>query len=224
MEITLYKVLAEDIIKKISEGVYPPGTKIPSEAELCAGYNMSKTTVAKATQLLIQMGYLYSIPKIGCFVCEKSEKVFLLKYDVYTMQLKMADSMSILGMQIEKGDESFASTLRYTMLFRKIDSPVFLTQTWVGMSGEDVPDFDQLKKSDFLTMVSDHHNLIGISKRIRITAGAADVNTAAFLEVPVGHPMLIVENEYISIEGVRFAWMKAFYPSESFGLTLTCEE
>ncbi len=65
--------LIEDLVRRIDEGIYPPGTKIPSTKELSDYYDVSMSTVSRAVAKLRQRGILVGRPGRGVFVAEKTE-------------------------------------------------------------------------------------------------------------------------------------------------------
>ena len=50
----LYQIVAESLIAAIQRGDYPVGSELPSEAELCAQFNVSRNTVREAVRLIEQ--------------------------------------------------------------------------------------------------------------------------------------------------------------------------
>ena len=50
----LYYQIREDIREKINGNEYPPNSMIPSEAELCEIYGVSRVTVRRAVLDLVQ--------------------------------------------------------------------------------------------------------------------------------------------------------------------------
>lgn len=67
----LYLKIAEDIKKKINEGVFPPNTKLPTEFEFEKMYGVSRITVRKALELLVDDEILIRKQRIGTYVMEK---------------------------------------------------------------------------------------------------------------------------------------------------------
>lgn len=63
-----YEEIVEDISRKIANGVYKPGDRLPSAAELCTAYGVSKITVNKAMGDLVQMGFLTRRRGSGTYV------------------------------------------------------------------------------------------------------------------------------------------------------------
>lgn len=48
-----YNLIANDVRKKILEGVYQPNEQLPFEKDLCQFYDVSKMTVKKALDMLV---------------------------------------------------------------------------------------------------------------------------------------------------------------------------
>ncbi|MBQ4581414.1 MAG: GntR family transcriptional regulator [Clostridia bacterium] len=65
----LYRQLIERIRADIATGVYPVQSRIPSEAELCKSYQVSRVTVRKALAELTREGLLRRMQGKGTFVC-----------------------------------------------------------------------------------------------------------------------------------------------------------
>ena len=64
----LYYKVAEDIKDKIITGEYKPGDKMPSEIWLMERYGVSRVTIRKALDALIDEKYLISKKKMGKYV------------------------------------------------------------------------------------------------------------------------------------------------------------
>jgi multiple sugar transport system substrate-binding protein len=69
--IPAYFQLKEYLRKQIRNGVWLPGEKIPTEAELCESYNISRTPVRQALKDLVFEGLLTRTAGRGTFVAQK---------------------------------------------------------------------------------------------------------------------------------------------------------
>ena len=85
---TLYYQLREKIAKKISDYEWKPGEKIPSEAELCSMYYVSRITVRKAIEDLVRAGRLVKQQGKGTFVTNASVDYKLSKFYSFSEELK----------------------------------------------------------------------------------------------------------------------------------------
>lgn len=68
--VTKYYQLKDILVKNIQDGKWPPQSRMSSENELCEAYNVSRVTVRKAIDLLVQEGYVYTIKGKGTYVKE----------------------------------------------------------------------------------------------------------------------------------------------------------
>ena len=78
--LALYYQLKESFISNILSAVWPPDSKMPSERELCETYNVSRVTVRKALDELVQGGFIYRKQGKGTFVKRKSLEQKLSKF------------------------------------------------------------------------------------------------------------------------------------------------
>lgn len=70
-----YQTVIDDIVEGIESGAYPPYSQLPSTAQLCERYGVSKITVKKALDQLEAMGYISRRRGSGSFVKKIGEKV-----------------------------------------------------------------------------------------------------------------------------------------------------
>src|SRR5574339_565823 len=65
---TLTEVAQQELRKAITEGVYRPGSQLPTEAELCAMLGVSRTVVREALRMLEDDGLVARRHGVGTFV------------------------------------------------------------------------------------------------------------------------------------------------------------
>ncbi|CAL9459322.1 putative transcriptional regulator PhnF [Streptomyces sp. enrichment culture] len=70
-----YVRLAQTIQRRIEDGTYPPGTRVPSENQLVQAFGMSRPTVVRALELLKRDGWLESRQGYGTIVRDRPEAV-----------------------------------------------------------------------------------------------------------------------------------------------------
>jgi DNA-binding GntR family transcriptional regulator len=66
-----YRRIMNDLMKRINRGDLPPGTQLPTAAELAKEYGVSYGTARGAIIRLIEAGVLRGHQGLGVFVAEK---------------------------------------------------------------------------------------------------------------------------------------------------------
>ena len=67
---TGYREVARDLQARVDAGEYPPGSKIPSYAQLATLYSVGVTTIQRAILVLQERGTLVGVPGRGVYVAE----------------------------------------------------------------------------------------------------------------------------------------------------------
>jgi GntR family transcriptional regulator len=63
-----YEVVADTIRARIQDGIYPPGSKLPSRSKLCEEFGVSDIVVGAAMRVLKGERLTETLPGIGVFV------------------------------------------------------------------------------------------------------------------------------------------------------------
>lgn len=126
--------LANTLRRAIQQGKYSPGQMIPSERELSDESDLSRTTVRRAIQLLVDEGVLYRVPGSGTYVGQES-----LNQGVHEMlgvivptlanpyYAALTDAIeqeaNLRGYQVLVGQSDFTKTNEANYLLRYADNP-----------------------------------------------------------------------------------------------------
>lgn len=102
--VPLYFQLKTLLLDRIKDGTYRPGDLIPTENELSAMFDISRTTVRQAVTELVREGYLYRIKSKGTFVSKpKVNQRILNRYFSHDEAIKGAGRemhVEILKMEV----------------------------------------------------------------------------------------------------------------------------
>lgn len=110
----LYYQIREQIREKISSSEYPPNSMIPSEAELCEYYGVSRVTVRRAILDLVQEGLLTRGKGKGTFVSENYGLTQMNGVQSFTQELlglNMRPSAKLLGCKVRTADSTLRNAL-----------------------------------------------------------------------------------------------------------------
>jgi DNA-binding GntR family transcriptional regulator len=64
----IYQQIAAVILERIKDGTYEPNRAVPSEAEMCEEFGVSRNTVRAAIRTLNEQGALRTVRGRGTFV------------------------------------------------------------------------------------------------------------------------------------------------------------
>ena len=86
----LYHTVADKIKGLISEGAYPPGSRLPGERELAERFDVSRVTIREAEIALQALGYLNIKTGSGVYVLDPKEKESASLPDITAFELTEA--------------------------------------------------------------------------------------------------------------------------------------
>ena len=113
----LYRQMMQRIRADISSGVYPVSTRIPSEAELGAKYQVSRVTVRKALAELTSEGLLRRMQGKGTYVCAPRLKTNLREVTSFHEACRMmgcTPGTKVISAQVIPADADLKEKLDFT--------------------------------------------------------------------------------------------------------------
>lgn len=75
----LYQQVKDFVARKIADGSWKPGDRVPSEQELVAEFGMARMTVNRALRELAEQGKIVRVAGVGSFVAEEKPQSTLLQ-------------------------------------------------------------------------------------------------------------------------------------------------
>jgi GntR family transcriptional regulator len=136
----LYSQLKEELLKKIKDGEWQSGQKIPTETELCGLYKLSRITVRKTIEELVHDGYMARFQGKGTFVTSVNFEQKLSKFYSFSealLQKGKKEQVEMLSFSVEKADSNTAKqlaididekTFRIVRL-RSVDNTIYALET-----------------------------------------------------------------------------------------------
>jgi|UniRef100_A0A7C3SP80 GntR family transcriptional regulator len=159
----LYVQMYSIFLKKIEDGEWIAGTKIPTENELCNMYNVSKVTVREAIQELVREGFLKRQQGKGTFV------TYSISYPGILMRSRITENIYGEGVKIEKeivdrrvmkssgeikelfGEEE----IHYVLLKKKVDGNVFTEESFIPFYVLPNLEHDELEKKSLFELIEE---------------------------------------------------------------------
>lgn len=200
--IPLYYQVKESLLEKIKSRQFKVGDLIPSESELQEKYKVSRITIRRAIQELVQEGHLYTKQGKGTFVSRPkvSQELNLITSWAETMaemgmrpetkKIEYTEEtvpVSIAGLlNIPIGDKVYkVERLRYAD-----DEPTCIMTNY--LSPAIVPGFlgKGLKGESLYETLEKHYNIVLSRAEETVEAKAAKASEAALLNIKRGAPLL----------------------------------
>jgi GntR family transcriptional regulator len=210
-----YRQLASDLRRAITAGRYPPGQRLPTEAELVAATGLSRQTVRRAFQELATEGVIYRVRGRGTFAVPGDGKYLRLFGSVDDLmalsldtEMQVVEPLHVLASldiaeRLQAGDDTIM-----TMSFLRLHDGVPFCYTRVhlpmdlGRRLRELPEMAELAEPGAharLTVISlvDRVSERSIhSALLNATAVAASADIARRLGCAPGLPVLRIDRLY----------------------------
>ncbi|WP_088033887.1 GntR family transcriptional regulator [Evansella clarkii] len=115
VEKSLHSYVKDELIKDIQNGTYPIKSQLPTEANLCDRFGVSRTTIRNALQQLVTEGYIERIQGKGTFVANQRVRQTLSSTEGnYSEQLQLQGKkpkIKVIDLSVVPSDSFLASVL-----------------------------------------------------------------------------------------------------------------
>jgi GntR family transcriptional regulator len=219
----LYAQLEAMLAASISEGTFPPGSRIPNEEELVEKYAVSRTTVRQTVQNLVRRGLVEIRRGKGTFVTQPkfTQELTELSGFVEDMEaLGRHPSARLLDQRVVPANESVARQLsiatgapvvRIQRVRLADDSPLSFDETWLPREiGEKIIEND-LETEPVFALLEQKYNIPLVEAEYRLEAVAADATVARALGLGVGSPIFLIERTSFSAGRRPIDYEKLYY-------------
>lgn len=181
-----YYQVAEDLSEDIESGRLRPGDAIPSEAQLCTHYGISRMTVRQGLGLLADAGYISSVPGRGCFVAEPCLDKISIEFREGVLGDGRKLDPQLCGLEVVSADEEVAAALGLPRGAKTVELKrlSFLDGTPVAFERKYLPYHrgkplveQEIRYAAFPELVarSCERHLVKVSVKIRATQASAEV-------------------------------------------------
>lgn len=202
-EKTTFREVMAEILRRITEGPWGPGTLLPNEVELAEEFNCSRTTMNRALQEVTQLGFLDRKRKAGTRVRmapirQARFEMPMVRKEVektgatYRHALLSRDILAAPDWLRTRMDLAANSTVVHLLCLHYADDrPFQLEDRWINATA--LPqalqqDFDAISPNEWLVTAVPFSEV-----EISFLADAADALAVAHLGYQPGEPVFCVE-------------------------------
>ncbi len=230
---TKYEIVTGKLMKDINNGVYDKERKLPTEDELMNIFNVSRNTIRKAIEILVNHGYVYQVQGSGIFLrdYQKDKCISLKQMNGLTKELQNKKIKSkVIEFSIIDADETLAEKFKCklnTKLYhiKRVryvnDEPFEVEESFYNK--EIIPYLNEdICNSSIFNYITDDLKLnIGFADKM-ISCDILTDEECSLLDVEKGEPTLQVENTVflntgiifdVSIERYNYRKIKLFSPT-----------
>jgi GntR family phosphonate transport system transcriptional regulator len=223
--VALWRQIANRLQQDIGAGSYPPGGRLPTEAELSQHFRVNRHTVRRALEELSRGGLVRVEQGRGSFVAEDVLEYAVearTRFSEWVRRHNKEPSGRVLQLKETAADQHVASALAIrpgskVVLLERLgfadDRPVSLAQHFfpvVRMRGV----LDALRGSDSITEAL---KAVGVTDYLRqltrVTARLPNPDEAELLRMPRNRPLLVTENVNVDRAGVVVEFGTSRYPT-----------
>jgi GntR family phosphonate transport system transcriptional regulator len=223
--VALWRQIATRLQHDIGAGIYPPGGRLPTEAELSARFHVNRHTVRRALEELSRGGLVRVEQGRGSFVAEDVLEYAVearTRFSEWIRRHNMEPSGRLLQLKETAANSQIATGLgirsgaRVVLLERlgfADDRPVSLSQHYfptARLRGI----LDALRSSPTITEALKAVGVTDYLRQVtRVTARLPNAEEAELLRMPRNRPLLVTENVNVDRAGTVVEFGLSRYPT-----------
>lgn len=202
---TLYAQVEEAIVTEISQGDYLPGDQLPTEDELLQRFQVSRITVRRAIQNLVNRGLLEIRRGLGTFVLSPRIEAELTKLTGFVEDMNAVGrkatarviSQSVIASSARVAERLQLAKGTKVMQIKRVrlanNMPISFDETYLPLPlGRQIV-LNDLKLHPIFTLLEEEYGIPLIEADYELEAVIATKAVADALQVRVGSPIFQIE-------------------------------
>jgi len=203
--IPYYLQLVKEIKEKIKMGELRPDDQLSSENELQQEYNISRPTIRKALNVLVNDGYLYRIKGVGTFVSQPKIEEIMMNLQGWSATMRdkgLNPSTKVITMKetfpknslLDSGYFSPDEEIIKIERLRYIDKdPIVLEKSYIPKKLCPSLINDDLNNNSLNSLLTKKYNLTLLSGKVGFEPVLTKEREANLLQVYPGSPALLLD-------------------------------
>lgn len=225
--VALYQQVKRFVIRRIIDGTWPAGHRLPSEQELVANFGISRMTVNRALRELAEQGRIVRVSGIGSFVAADKPQSNLLRIANIASEINarghqhacrvivLERLLAPLEVSIGLGLAHAVTVFHSVCIHTENQVPVQLEERWV--SPELAPAyleqaFDSIPPAEYLMRNVPYDEIEHVVDAVLPTEQQAD-----FLEMSIREPCLLLTRRTWT-QGTAVTMVRCLHPASRYRL------
>lgn len=226
-----YYQLAQIIEQKINSGEFAPDERIPSETELGLEYGLSRMTVRKALELLIEKNILYAQQGKGTFVAKPMVDQAVFQINDFFADIKnqgMQPTVKLIEAKVVEAPRKIAAKLEVkagqpVLFIRRLiladDEPQVYDRKYLIYDKSKPILEEELEYPTMPELLKNTSDVRPVRSQLTIEATIIRVDEAALLGVEPGSPAFLVEQHLFAANDKPMAWGWFIYRGDKYRFT-----
>lgn len=229
-----YHQLVAIIRKKIEDGEWKPLQPIPSERQLESLYDLSRTTIRQAIELLVRQGFLYREHGRGTFVSPQKLQKGLLELTSFSedmlnrgvqpgqiiLDLREVDLPQTVAKKLELPLETQRS-LRIERIRLGNGQPIGLQTSYLVLDeGQTITREELEARGSLYVLLQEKFHIIPAEADETLEVTVATLEEATLLQIAEGSPLLLSERVLWSQDRRAVEYVKILYRADRYRYTM----
>lgn len=232
-----HQSVAQTLASEIEKGVYPVGSKLPRELDLCEQFGASRHTIRVALERLVQWGLITRTPRLGTVVkASRPQRDYRLKVanitdlNVFgartTMRILDRAIVPVKAGSEEALDDYVGQHWLWIKGLRHSEdhaAPISYHEVWVHPDYRAVAGVEGVIARSIVVLIDEQFGVTATRVRQTINSAGATPEVEGLLQVDAGTPCLWVRRAYYRENGQLIELALSVHPGSSFTYEMELE-
>jgi len=215
MAVPVYQKISDDIRTQITHGLISENDPLPSENTLSSQYLVSRMTVRKALNVLVNEKYLYSVPGKGYFAKKIATDKYLFTFDELEIIKGKNKESRLMEVDIIKPSAELIYQLNIAPDKRVvvIKHLLYSDKKLAAYDIKYIPYFTGIpiveKEINYITfpeIIANRTSMFDIHRKISIRMDMPSSEISTLLKIDNHDPVFIIEQKILDLEGSPIGW------------------
>lgn len=224
MKQQLYIMVKDSLKRDIENHKYDVGDKLPSENELCEIYNVGKSTVRKALNILVNEGFIYSVNRTGYFVNEPKNDIYEFVFDELKIRGETPDSIDIVYATLvdineaglyEGSFDNIKKAIKVGRIFNYLSIPCCYEEKYLFYTKSFKVDEEDLFNGNSADLLNEFISNYTVKINLKFKIADSSMLKENYLKLKKNVPLFVTEQTYLDTYDRPLGICRNYYISDS---------